>query len=144
MLNLTFDGQDGYNWGAYAIGYRVPAQSVEQEITLNANGYGTTSLPWSGNAHIALIPVVTYWSGTANNLTFTYQATQQTLTDVGVTQIIAPTGIIDSGTVVTPQAGVKNFGTSSATFPVAFRIGTFYTSAPRTKTLILIPEWKIQ
>jgi len=136
VLNLTFDGQDGYNWGTYAIGYRVPAQSVEQEITLNANGYGTTSLPWSGNAHIALIPVVTYWSGTANNLTFTYSAAQQILTDVGVTQILAPTGILDSGSIVTPQARVRNYGASAASFPTTFRInGTTYNKTQNVNSL---------
>ncbi len=45
--------------------------------------------------------------------------------DVGVTQIIAPTGIIDSGTSVTPQARVKNYGTDPASFPVFFRTGTY-------------------
>lgn len=135
-LNLTFDGQDGYSWGTYAIGYRVPAQSVEQEITLNANGYGTTSMLWSGNAHIALIPVVTHWSGTANNLTFTYNATQQILTDVGVTQILVPTGTLDSGSIVTPQARVKNYGANSASFPATFRInGTTYNKTQNVNSL---------
>jgi hypothetical protein len=46
--------------------------------------------------------------------------------DVGVTEVIAPTGAIDSGIVVTPQAKVKNFGTGQTTVPVIFRIGTFY------------------
>ena len=48
--------------------------------------------------------------------------------DVGVTQIIAPSGTVDSGTVVTPQAKVKNYGNRIESFPVTFRIGTFYTN----------------
>lgn len=46
--------------------------------------------------------------------------------DVGVTQIIAPVGTIDSGWVVTPQARIQNFDTIPHTFPVIFRIGAFY------------------
>jgi hypothetical protein len=53
-------------------------------------------------------------------------------TDVGVTAILAPTGTVDSGTAVTPQARVKNYGVDAASFPVTFRIGTSYTN---TKTV---------
>jgi Secretion system C-terminal sorting domain len=134
-LTITFDGQNGYDWGAFAIGYRVPAQSIEQEISLNANDSGSTYMSWTGNSHIALIPTVTYWTGSANNLTFTYNAVQQTLQDVGVSQIIAPTGSIDSGTIVTPQTVVKNFGSGSASFPVTFRIGSVYNNTQNVNNL---------
>lgn len=134
-LNISFDGQDGYNWSAHVIGYRVPAQSIEQEITLNAQGYGTTTLSWTGNSHIALVPIVTHWSGSANNLNFTYSANQQALIDVGLTQILAPTGTIDSGTIVNPQARVKNYGTNPASFSTIFRIGSFYTNTQNVNNL---------
>ncbi|MDH5185997.1 MAG: T9SS type A sorting domain-containing protein [candidate division WOR-3 bacterium] len=49
--------------------------------------------------------------------------------DVGVTQIIAPLGTLDSGTIVTPQAKVKNFGVDSVSFPITLRIGAFYTNS---------------
>jgi hypothetical protein len=55
--------------------------------------------------------------------------------DVGVTQILAPTGTIDSGTVVTPQARVKNYGTTAASFPVIFQIGSFYTDTANVTNL---------
>jgi hypothetical protein len=45
--------------------------------------------------------------------------------DAGPTVILAPTGTVDSGSAVTPQARVKNFGTVAATFNVTFRIGTY-------------------
>jgi YVTN family beta-propeller protein len=49
------------------------------------------------------------------------------MSDVGVTQIISPAGMIDSGSVVIPRAVVKNFGThQSSSFPAIFRIGDFY------------------
>ncbi|MDH5683123.1 MAG: C25 family cysteine peptidase, partial [candidate division WOR-3 bacterium] len=56
-------------------------------------------------------------------------------TDVGVTQILVPTGTIDSTGPIIPQARVKNNGTSSATFNVTFKIiGTSYNQT-RAKTL---------
>ncbi len=45
-----------------------------------------------------------------------------TLHDVGVKSIVAPTGILDSGTIVTPQAWIKNYGTEDANFRVLFRV----------------------
>jgi FG-GAP-like repeat/FlgD Ig-like domain len=54
--------------------------------------------------------------------------------DVGVTEIYAPTGTVDSGTVIIPSAQVRNYGTVAATFPVTMRIGQNYTET-RTKQL---------
>uniref|UniRef100_A0A7C3Z0C9 T9SS type A sorting domain-containing protein n=1 Tax=candidate division WOR-3 bacterium TaxID=2052148 RepID=A0A7C3Z0C9_UNCW3 len=45
-----------------------------------------------------------------------------TLYDVGVKSLVAPKGILDSGTVVIPQAWIKNYGTEDANFPVVFRV----------------------
>lgn len=137
VLNITFDGQDGYNWSAVVIGYRVPTQSIEQEIILDANWSGSTNISWSGNSHIALIPVVTHWTSSANNLTHTYSATQiTTIKDVGITQIIYPMGTIDSTASLVPVVQVKNNGSETETFQITFRIiGTSYNS-PRTKTLL--------
>ena len=55
--------------------------------------------------------------------------------DVGVQRIVAPTGTVDSGTMTTPQARVKNFGTAAASFPVTFTIGTFYTNSQNVTDL---------
>ncbi len=46
--------------------------------------------------------------------------------DVGVKRIVAPRGRIDSGSVVTPQAVVKNFGNLRTDFRVVMRIGSDY------------------
>jgi hypothetical protein len=47
--------------------------------------------------------------------------------DVGVAQIISPNNsIIDSGTVIIPQVKIKNFGIFMESFPVIFKISTFY------------------
>jgi len=55
--------------------------------------------------------------------------------DVGVIQIIAPSGTIDSGTLITPQAIVKNYGSQVENFPVTFKIGTFYTNTQNVTNL---------
>ncbi len=52
--------------------------------------------------------------------------------DVGVTAILAPIGILDSGTVVLPRARLRNWGNVIETFPVVFRIGTFYADTQYT------------
>ncbi len=54
--------------------------------------------------------------------------------DVGVTQIIAPTGVVDSGIVITPVAEVINYSAVTVNFPVIMRIGSNY-SQTRTKQL---------
>lgn len=46
--------------------------------------------------------------------------------DVGVERIIRPQGILDSGSVVTPQVKVKNFGNSIVNFEIILKIGTDY------------------
>jgi hypothetical protein len=43
--------------------------------------------------------------------------------DVAAVRILAPTGICDSGAIVTPCAIVANYGMEPAKFPVFFRIG---------------------
>ncbi len=69
------------------------------------------------------------------------------ITDVGATAILAPSGIIDSGTVVTPVAVVRNFGTGTTIFPVTMTIDGFYTqtvteSLPAgTADSVSFPPW---
>jgi subtilisin family serine protease len=46
--------------------------------------------------------------------------------DVGVARIVAPADSVDSGTVVTPKAVVRNFGTFEETFAVWMSIGEAY------------------
>ncbi len=69
------------------------------------------------------------------------------ITDVGTTAILAPSGAVDSGTIVTPAAVVRNFGTAVAVFPVTMTIDGFYTrtvteSLPAgTADTISFPAW---
>jgi hypothetical protein len=55
--------------------------------------------------------------------------------DVGVTAIVAPAGTVDSGTTITPQARVKNFGNNAATFPVKLSIDTGYANTQTVTNL---------
>jgi hypothetical protein len=55
--------------------------------------------------------------------------------DVGVTAIVTPTDTVDSGSMVTPSARVRNYGTSAASFPVRFRIGSFYSDSQYVTSL---------
>jgi hypothetical protein len=49
--------------------------------------------------------------------------------DVGATAILAPSGTVDSGTVVTPRAVVTNLGSTTESFYARFTIGGFYADS---------------
>ena len=57
--------------------------------------------------------------------------------DVGVLSISAPTGIVPEDTVVIPAARLRNFGNTADSFPVIFRIGTFYEDTVRTNDSVV-------
>ncbi|MEO0117078.1 MAG: S8 family serine peptidase, partial [candidate division WOR-3 bacterium] len=46
--------------------------------------------------------------------------------DVGCFQITSPPNLVDSGTSYTPSCSLKNYGTTTETYPVRFKIGDFY------------------
>jgi uncharacterized delta-60 repeat protein len=48
--------------------------------------------------------------------------------DVGCAKIVAPTGVIDSGTVVTPACSVYNYGTMTQSYSVRMKIGVTYNN----------------
>ncbi len=47
------------------------------------------------------------------------------ISDVGITAILAPSGVVDSGSVITPQVKVKNFGNTNVSFNTVFMIGEY-------------------
>ncbi len=60
--------------------------------------------------------------------------------DVGTVSITAPRGTVAKDTVVIPAARLRNFGNTSDSFPVVFRIGTFYEAFIRTRdTVVTFP-----
>ncbi len=71
-----------------------------------------------------------------------------TIHDVGVTRIAAPTGIVESGMVVTPACTVRNYGTTSEDYSVRLRIGSGYDTtvsvtghAAGTLLRVEFPAW---
>jgi len=67
--------------------------------------------------------------------------------DVGVSRILAPTGDIDSGSVVTPRVEVRNYHSSTPVASVTLRIGTGWIStvtdtlAPSGTDTVAFPNW---
>jgi hypothetical protein len=68
--------------------------------------------------------------------------------DVAATSILAPSGAVPQGSVITPRVIVHNFGSSSETFPVTMEIGTIYTQTinnvdldPDETDTIAFPDW---
>lgn len=68
--------------------------------------------------------------------------------DAGALRIVAPTGVVDSGAVIAPQAMVRNFGTDTVSFPAIFKIGTTYTDTQQVtnlpsldSTLVTFKNW---
>lgn len=68
--------------------------------------------------------------------------------DVGVTRLVAPTGSLDSGTVVTPACSLYNYRSDVETYPVRMRIGASYDTAvtvtnhqPSTTVYVEFPQW---
>ncbi len=70
--------------------------------------------------------------------------------DVGCSHIVAPTGRIDSGSVVVPVCSVYNYGTLVESYAVRMRIGTGYEQAaqvsdhsPQTRREVRFPAWTV-
>ena len=68
--------------------------------------------------------------------------------DVGVSKLIAPTGSVDSGTVMTPACSLHNYRSNAETYPVRMRIGTNYDTTvmvtnhqPGTTVYVTFQQW---
>jgi len=105
--------------------------------TLGAMVEDTVNFPaWTPSRGLYVTRCSTYLSGDVNHNNDTLAGSFTVLVrDAGVKLIMAPSGIIDSGSVITPKAKVKNFGTIQASFPVTFRIGTFYNNTQNVNNL---------
>ncbi len=57
------------------------------------------------------------------------------VTNVGVAAIAAPADTVDSGSIVTPKAWIRNFGNTVVTFPVTMLIATGYTNTQTVTSL---------
>ena len=68
--------------------------------------------------------------------------------DVGVSKLVAPTGTVDSGTVVTPACSLHNYRSYTETYPVRMHIGDGYDTtltvtnhAPGQTVYLEFPQW---
>ncbi len=90
-LNIKFDGQNGYLWGAKALGVKMEGvyNYTEFEIPLDDSGFGESVIPDFNNYnYVILIPSVLSTSGT--NLNYLYSAwltSADTIYKVEVTSI---------------------------------------------------------
>ncbi len=50
--------------------------------------------------------------------------------NIGITQILAPPSVADSGVAYFPRCRVYNYGTQAETFDVSFRIGNYHSVSP--------------
>ncbi len=70
--------------------------------------------------------------------------------DVGVTAILAPTGLVDSGASVAPTARVRNYGNVAETFMTEFSVSDGYvrtltrTVPAGSDTVLQFPVWTAQ
>jgi hypothetical protein len=96
--------------------------------------------------------VIRYW-GEGFNETAVRAVIEQYLPDkiehdVGVTRLMAPTGSVDSGTVVTPACSLRNYRSGAETYPVRMKIGTSYDTTvtvtshqPGQTVYVQFPQW---
>jgi hypothetical protein len=132
--NLVFDMTGGEPYITNGQTDSVFVQAIDDSSdskTGTINYFAATHLAWNATGISSDTPV----SIPDYNVGVYARAKILRPADVGVTAILAPTGTVDSGTVVTPQARVKNYGVDAASFPVAFRIGSFYSNSQTVTNL---------
>ncbi|MEO0075540.1 MAG: T9SS type A sorting domain-containing protein [candidate division WOR-3 bacterium] len=75
-VTLNFDGQNGYDWACYVIGFCPDGNSYEYRIVLHpTQASGSITIPGVEFNKIFLIPVVTTFSAATPGLTYTYSVT---------------------------------------------------------------------
>ncbi len=90
-LEISFDGEDGYYWGATVIRYNNGGPSTFTSIDLDSSGVGSTILSWDTSHRLVLVPSVLSSSG--SDLDYAYSATFiPTDTDTPVAQVVYPNG----------------------------------------------------
>lgn len=125
-LSISFDGQDGRDWGSWIVGYREGNSQVFELQLDSASAAGSDSFDWQDFHHFAIVSVIGNWESPGTGITFDYTANCRILKDVAVQSIVDVPASSDSGNVVTPKAWIKNYGISQETFPAYFRFGPNY------------------
>jgi hypothetical protein len=125
--NIVFDMTEGEplisNGTTDSVFVRA-VDGVSDSKTGTINYFAATHLTWNSTGVSSDTPV----SIPDYNTAVFARAKIPKLHDVGAYLLTAPTGTVDSGSSAAPQARVRNYGTSAASFPVTFRIGTYVDS----------------
>jgi hypothetical protein len=126
-LTLTAPNATVYKGNKYTSGQSTPNPTGRD--SLNTEECARVNAPDTG---LWTIRVSAHHVATARKQGFAWTVTGDVslsvLThDVGATAIIAPVDTVDTGTVVTPKAVVRNFGASPDSFLTRLTIGTGYT-----------------
>ncbi|MFO7637915.1 MAG: S8 family serine peptidase, partial [bacterium] len=147
-LNLELVSPSGtqYRGNQFSGGQSVPNPSnwdnlnVEEGFRVNAPETGTWTLRVYGQNVATAARQPFAWTVTGDVEMGEY--------DVGVTSIVAPVGLVDSGATVTPACSVHNYGNITVSYPVRLRIGAGYDTVATvlghlagTSRLVQFPAW---
>jgi hypothetical protein len=161
-LSVFHNDYGPHGFEALAININEGMDTVKQFARQNTNVYlrdpGTV---WAAYLQNNALPtnyvidtagVIRYW-GEGFNETAVRNVIEAYLPDpiqhdVGVTRLMAPTGSLDSGTVVTPACSLFNYRSNVETYPVRMRIGAGYDTIvtvtnhqPGATVYVEFPQW---
>ncbi|MFO7676244.1 MAG: S8 family serine peptidase, partial [bacterium] len=145
-LELTAPGGTRYRGNIYSGGQSVANPTTWD--TLNVEECARINSPQTG---LWTLRVYGQNVATAQKQSFAWTMTGDVSTaakDVGCVRLIAPAGVVDSGTVVVPACSVYNYGTAAETYAVRMKIGTGYDTVamvtshlPGTRRYLAFPGW---
>ncbi len=151
---LFGDAGDGVLYGAYpnpGIGWRgqrlgdAARSDLQSSLSFDWFAIGYTGV---GNVADWSISYNGFRTDSAPRLVVYYTLGAPPVPDVGCRKLIAPVGLMDSGTTVTPACSVYNYGTLTEDYSVRMRIGTLYDQAvlvtghePGTAQYVAFPDW---
>lgn len=124
-----------YNYGNQAESYRVrlkvgsfyndTARVTSHEPGARAYVTFPSLSAWPRGTHAVTCSTELAGDGTRANDKATGSVAVR-VRDVGCFALLVPTGIVDSGMVITPECSVANYGTVPETYQVKMKIGEFY------------------
>ncbi|MEO0078692.1 MAG: M6 family metalloprotease domain-containing protein, partial [candidate division WOR-3 bacterium] len=155
--NARVKGSVTYNQATFAAvlyeGGRIVLRYRDAAVT-------DTSYTWGRSATVGIedengtVGLQYIYNGTpkgnllANERAIQFAQSGATVRDVGTTTVVAPAGTIDSGTTVTPSCTVYNYGTTTESYSVRCRVGSFYNQtasvtnhAPGVKLYVTFPAY---
>jgi hypothetical protein len=161
-LSVFHNDYGPHGFEALAININEGMDTVKAWARQNTNMYlRDPNTVWPVYTHNNALPtnyvidtagVIRYW-GEGFNETAVRNIIEQYLPDpiqhdVGVTRLMAPTGSLDSGTVVTPACSLHNYRSNAETYPVRMKIGTGYDTTvtvtnhqPGQTVYVEFPHW---